>query len=179
MENQKNNFKLRTDLAYDSVSLYSSKVINGLKETKINIENIEIIKHEVTSAASEILSKAVGLYYTIDLSKHNYHDHQVSNKIENSVSYVLKEMLKSRNLLGKKALIVGLGNANITPDAVGPYVVDNIVVTRHLDVNNELSNGYSVVSAISPGVMGTTGIETYDIIEAVRNKIDIDYIISL
>lgn len=177
MENQKNNFKLRTDLAYDSVSLCSSKVINGLKETKINIENIEIIKHEVTSAASEILSKAVGLYYTIDLSKHNYHDHQVSNKIENSVSYVLKEMLKNRNLLGKKALIVGLGNANITPDAVGPYVVDNIVVTRHLDVNSELSNGYSVVSAISPGVMGTTGIETYDIIEAVRNKIDIDYII--
>ena len=74
-------------------------------------------------------------------------------------------------------LIVGLGNDNITPDAIGPYVVDNIVVTRHLALNDELHKGYSNVSAISPGVMGTTGIETYDVIEAVRNKIDVDYII--
>lgn len=177
MENQKINFSLRTDLAYDSVCEYNSKVINGLIETKASFEGIEIIKHIVKEPAREILNKAVGTYYTIDLSNHNYHSHIVSKNIENSVAEVLKELIESRNLRGKKALIVGLGNVNITPDAIGPFVVDNIVVTRHLDLNDELSEGYSVVSALSPGVMGTTGIETYDIIEAVRNKIDVDYII--
>ena len=47
----------------------------------------------------------------------------------------------------------------------------------HLKLNDQLTEGYSVVSAISPGVMGTTGIETYDVIEAIRNKVNIDYII--
>ena len=55
MENQKNNFKLRTDLAYDSVSLCSSKVINGLKETKINIENINFNIYNVKKGNIEKL----------------------------------------------------------------------------------------------------------------------------
>ena len=50
-------------------------------------------------------------------------------------------------------------------------------MTRHLKLNDQLSDGYSIVSAFSPGVMGTTGIETFDIIEAVRNKVNVDYII--
>lgn len=177
MENQKINFKIRTDLAYDSVKNYKSKEINGLIEEKEVIDGIEIVKHEVKESAKEVLNKACGLYYTIDLNNLNYHDHTISKKIENIIAGVLLELIESRNLKGKSVLVVGLGNANITPDAVGPYVVDNIIVTRHLEVNDELHNGYSVVSAISPGVMGTTGIETYDIIESIRNKINVDYII--
>lgn len=177
MENQKINFSLRTDLAYDSVRSYESSVINGLIETKEVINGIEITKHIVKEAAKEVLNKAPGVYYTIDINEQNYHDHNVSKQIENIVAGVLLELIESRNLRNKKVLVVGLGNANITPDAIGPYVIDNIVVTRHLDINEELHDGYSVVSAICPGVMGTTGIETYDIIEAVRNKIDVDYII--
>lgn len=177
MENQKNNFYVRTDLAYDSVRSYESEEINGLIETKEIVNGIEIVKHEIKEAAKEILNKAVGTYYTIDLNNQNYHDHNVSKTVENIVAEVLLELIESRNLKGKKVLVVGLGNDNITPDAIGPYVVDNIVVTRHLDINEELNDGYSVVAALSPGVMGTTGIETYDVIEAVRNKIDVDYII--
>ena len=177
MENQKINFKVRTDLAYDSVESYQSKEINGLIETREVIDGVEITKHEVKEVARDLLNKAPGLYYTIDLNNVNYHDHNVSKMLENIVAGVLLELIENRNLKGKKALIVGLGNDNITPDAIGPYVIDNIIVTRHLDLNEELHDGYSVVSALSPGVMGTTGIETYDIIEAVRNKINVDYII--
>ena len=79
--------------------------------------------------------------------------------------------------MGKKCLIVGLGNINVTPDALGPYVVDNVIVTRHLFELNKISEGFSNVSAISPGVMGTTGIETYDIISSVVKEIDCDYLI--
>lgn len=177
MENQKINFKIRTDLAYDSVENYSSKKLDGLIETKETIEGVEVTKHIVKDSIKEIINKKPGTYYTIDLNNQNYHDHMVSKKLENVVAKVLLEMIESRNLKDKTALIVGLGNDNITPDAIGPYVVDNIVVTRHLVLNEELHDGYNNVSAISPGVMGTTGIETYDIIEAVRNKINVDYII--
>ena len=177
MENQKINYLLRTDLAYDSVENYSSKNMEGLIETKETIDGVEVTKHIVKDSIKEIINKKPGTYYTIDLNNQNYHDHNVSKKLENVVAKVLLELIESRNLKDKTALIVGLGNDNITPDAIGPYVVDNIVVTRHLVLNEELHKGYNNVSAISPGVMGTTGIETYDIIEAVRNKINVDYII--
>lgn len=177
MENQKINFKVRTDLAYDSVENYQSKKINGLIESIEHIDGISVTKHIVQEQAMEILNKKTGIYYTIDLNNQNYHDQKVSKNIEDIVAKVLLELIESKNLKNKKALIVGLGNDNITPDAIGPYVVDNIVVTRHLVINEELHEGYSNVAAISPGVMGTTGIETYDVVEAIRNKINIDYII--
>lgn len=177
MENKINLWQLRTDLAYDKASEYKSKDIIGLIETKEKYDNIEVIKHQVSEKASSIINKKPGLYYTIDLKNINYHDHRVSESVENCLANILISLIESRNLTGKQALIVGLGNDNITPDAIGPYVVDNIIVTRHLKLNDQLTDGYSVVSAISPGVMGTTGIETYDVIEAIRNKVNIDYII--
>ena len=78
-------------------------------------------------------------------------------------------------MTGKRCLIVGLGNINVTPDSLGPYVLDNVIVTRHLFQLGTMSDDFSEVSAISPGVMGTTGIETFDIINAVKNEINVDY----
>lgn len=177
MENKNNLWQLRTDLAYDKASEYDSKDIIGLVEIKEKIDDIEVIKHEVSEKAASIIDKKPGLYYTIDLKNLNYHDHNISENIENCLAKILISLIESKNLKGKSALIVGLGNANVTPDAVGPCVVENIIVTRHLKINDQLEDGYSVVSAISPGVMGTTGIETYDVIEAIRNKVNVDYLI--
>lgn len=167
-------WQLRTDLAYDSVNECH---IEGLNETKEMFKNISIIKHDVNEAASKQLGKPVGIYYTIDLSDVNYHDHEISENIEDAVAKVFNELVDRYNLKNKSCLVVGLGNANVTPDAVGPLTVDNVIVTRHLDLNNQMSDGYSVVSAISPGVMGTTGIETYDVIESIKNKINVDFIV--
>ena len=74
-------------------------------------------------------------------------------------------------------MIIGLGNINITPDSLGPYAVDNIIVTRHLFKNGLNSHGFSEISGYSPGVMGTTGIETSDIVSAIKDKVDVDYLI--
>lgn len=177
MQNENNKWLLRTDLAYDKAQEYNDENLEGLKTACEDVEGINIICHQIDEPAASILQKAPGIYYTIDLTNLNYHDHIVSDKIENALSKIIKELLDIYNLHNKSCLVVGLGNDNVTPDAIGPYVVDNIVVTRHLQLNNQMSEGYAVVSAISPGVMGTTGIETYDIIESVRNKIDVDYII--
>ncbi len=68
-------------------------------------------------------------------------------------------------------LIVGLGNKSSTADSLGPKVVDRVLVTRHLFVlNTNVKEGIREVSAISPGVMATTGIETFDIITSIVKK---------
>ncbi len=176
MINQKKMY--RTDLAFDEVEhfgknddsknvLYDELDYNGLKTYRL----------EVDDYVSGLIEKKKGIYYTIDLEQHNYHDYQESEKIEKGVSLVLKEIIEKHGLTRKKCLVIGLGNDNVTPDALGPYVLDHIIVTRHLFTDQTVSDKYSEVSGITPGVMGNTGIETYDIIKSVVNTIKVDYLI--
>ena len=81
----------------------------------------------------------------------------------------------------KSILAVGLGNRNITPDALGPKVIDRLLVTRHImeDIPEELEKGVRMLSALAPGVMGITGIETFEIIKGVTEKIKPDIIVAI
>ena len=81
----------------------------------------------------------------------------------------------------KTALVVGLGNWKVTPDALGPKVVEKIMVTRHLkDVMPEaIDDSIIPVCAISPGVLGITGIETGDVIKALVEKIKPDLVVCV
>ena len=76
-----------------------------------------------------------------------------------------------------KVLIVGLGNNKSTPDALGPLVIDNILITNHLFEYSNVEDGFIRTFGIKPGVFAATGIETSDIVFAIKNKIDVDYII--
>ena len=149
---------IRTDLAYDDYEFYQNQGISDFENSKYQVFDIPIFKSIVGKKASETIGKKEGTYYTVDLTE-------------------LKDCLEENKLLGKKAFVVGLGNENVTPDAIGPYVIDNTIVTRHLAINNTLSEGFSNVSAMSPGVMGTTGIETYDVISTMSDKIGADFVI--
>lgn len=167
----------RTDLAKDDYDSKLNNEISDFENHEQRIKNINVIKNIVGQNASKIINKKEGIYYTIDLTDVDIHDNQTIDNIEEVFSTTLKELLEELDLYNKNALIIGLGNSNVTPDAIGPYVIDDIVVTRHLAKMNMLSEGFSSVCAMSPGVMGTTGIETYDIIEGIMNKLDIDFII--
>lgn len=166
-------YSIRTDLAYDENQI----LVNKLDEKKKIVNGIEVIKHFINEEQSKEVNKKTGNYYTIDLANHNIRDTNTCVRIEKTLADVLKEIINEKGLINKKCLIVGLGNINVTPDALGPYVVDNVIVTRHLFELNKISEGFSNVSAISPGVMGTTGIETYDIISSVIKEIKCDYLI--
>ena len=167
----------RTDLAKDEYEKYQGKQLPDFGNEEFEIKNISVTKNIVGNQAATILQKQPGNYYTIDLSNCNIHDTKTLEDIEHTLATVLKDMLEELHLVGKKAFVVGLGNSNVTPDAIGPYVIDNTIVTRHLYLIDALSEGFSCVSAMSPGVMGTTGIETYDIIESMIKKIDVDFVI--
>lgn len=173
MDNNKYNF--RTDLAYDE----KDNDQNKLYETIEVVDDIEIYKHIIKEEESKKYSKKCGTYYSIDLKDINFNDTKTSVAIEKALAFILKRMIKEKNLDNKKCLVVGLGNINVTPDALGPYVIDNIVVTRHLFALNRISNGFSNVCALAPGVMGTTGIETYDIINSIIKNIECDFVIAI
>ncbi len=183
MNEKKQNKKIvigRTDLAKDEYDKYQASSLNQLidfKNEEFNLNNITVIKNIIGNQSASILQKQPGNYYTIDLSNCDIHDTKTIDDIERTFASTLKDMLENLHLTGKKAFVVGLGNSNVTPDAIGPYVIDNTIVTRHLYLIDALSEGFSCVSAMSPGVMGSTGIETYDVIEAIIKKIDVDFVI--
>ena len=171
------NLFTRTDLAYDDYEHYNGNELEDFVNTNYQLFDVDVNKNEVGKTASELIGKKEGTYYMLDLSKLNIHDSLTLDKIEKSLAQVLKEILVKNNLVGKKAFVVGLGNENVTPDAIGPYTIDNTIVTRHLVEFSTLSEGFTNVCAMSPGVMGNTGIETYDVIESMVKKVNADFLI--
>ena len=99
------------------------------------------------------------------------------------VSDELKNLIKGKEKSNEKSsiLIVGLGNEYITPDALGPKVVKNINITRHvLNIAGDIANSNQrSVCAIMPGVLGTTGIETFEIVKSVVDRIKPDIVIAI
>ena len=92
----------------------------------------------------------------------------------------LKDLFSNINYKNKSCLVVGLGNVKSTPDSLGPKVIDNILVTRYLFTEGiSVDSGFSNVSAISPGVSGSTGIESLDIILGIIEKIKPDFLIVI
>src|SRR5699024_9148578 len=103
-------------------------------------------------------------------------------KAANVVAQQIKKLFKKYDIkAGDKGLIIGLGNWNITPDALGPMTVDKVMVTNHLFTLEDASvrEGYRPVAALSPGVMGVTGMETSDIVLSVIDMFEPAFVIAV
>ena len=167
------NFSLRTDLIIDNFKdidneYYKKKIVSK----DIYVENIDI------KDDNNIYNKKKGLYKTITFK--DITDKDNFNLVLNTFIDEFKEMLKQNNIKeNDKVLIIGLGNVNSTPDSLGPKVLDNILVTRHLFLLGDVEEGYRNVSILCPGVTGTTGIETKDTITAIVNTTNPDFIIVI
>lgn len=164
-------YQLRTDLAIDEVEEKES--LKGVKYKVKNINNIKIT--DVTLSKNNELNRKKGKYITLEFE--DVTDRDNKDNVTNVLTNVLRKILKvKKNSLG---LIVGLGNDKSTPDSLGPLVINNIVVTNHIYLLDNLSEEYNRVAAINPGVMGQTGIETSDIIESIVNKVKPDYLVVI
>jgi spore protease len=174
-------YNIRTDLAYEAVDRQDLQYANEVINEEVPYKNINITKTVLSENVSNEVGRKPGFYYLIDISKVDMHDTDASRDIEDSITKVLKELLAFEGInINSKGLIVGLGNINVTPDSLGPLVIDNVIVTRHMFMLGEnVSEGISNVSAVAPGVMGNTGIETSDIIFAIIEKIGVDYVIAV
>lgn len=167
------NFLPRTDLAVEDMENENND--SFFKEEK---DGILIEKVVLDAALAKKLKKKQGVYYTIttDVIKDLAHDK--CSDISYKISDILEEIYDEFNLdQSSYVLILGLGNDEVTPDSLGPKVMKNLLVTKHLADLNQLEEGLGIVGAIAPGVMGQTGIESSDIIKALVKDTKPDLVI--
>ncbi|MGL4874514.1 MAG: GPR endopeptidase [Clostridium sp.] len=166
---------VRTDLALEGNENYkkiNKKEVDGVILEEKEIENIKITRIKILNEeGSEKIGKPIGTYITLEISENTIYD---GDLIENT-SIITGKIL--RKLIGEEeeyiALVVGLGNWKITPDSLGPKVMEKIMITRHLKnlMPDEFDEEINSVCAIAPGVLGLTGIESIEIIKGLVQKI--------
>ena len=170
------NYKVRTDLIVDSIDNVDIEGLN--KEEKV-FDNIKVTDITITKDI-EGLNKKRGKYITISFE--DVTDTTNRKKVENVLVQELKELINYLKIKPKdKCLVIGLGNYKSTPDSLGPKVVNNLIITRHLYLISDVDveEGYRNVSAFAPGVMGTTGIEARDFIVGLCSEIKPDFVIAI
>ena len=173
-------YNFRTDLASERRDIYqkASKQegeIDGIESTKEDInENIKVERVKITNENGEkAIGKPVGNYITIDIKKLKIAQEEEIEQAANTLSNELKKILDEHVDKQGEILVVGLGNIYVTPDSLGPKVINEIDVTRHI-INylpQYVEEGTRMVSAIAPGVLGTTGIETVEILKGIVDNI--------
>lgn len=169
----------RTDLAAERRDIYQKanklNEINGVESEKQDLsENISIERVKITNEEGEkIIGKPIGNYITVDLKKLKLAGEEEIEKYGEVISNELKKIIDMHIEKQDEILVVGLGNLYVTPDSLGPKVVQEIDVTRHIIkyLPQYVEEGTRPVSAISPGVLGTTGIETLEIIKGVIDNV--------
>ncbi|MBU2701483.1 spore protease [Sporomusaceae bacterium BoRhaA] len=175
---------LQTDLAVEArenIVEQTSAPISGLHvENDENDEDVTITRVTIDSdQAQQMVGKPKGIYVTVEAPGLRYKNTPLSAKVMN---YVAQELAKLLHVSSDATiLIVGLGNWNVTPDALGPRTIDKIVVTRHLDdlLSPELKGGVRRVCALAPGVLGLTGMETAEIIKGVVAEVKPQTVIAI
>jgi spore protease len=173
----------RTDLAVEAREMYreeNKQEIPGVKvdvseDSGIKVTRV-IIKEEV---GARIMNKPVGNYITIEAQGIRKRDRDIYEEASRTLAEELTRIAGVEK--DSTTLVVGLGNWNVTPDSLGPEVVSHLMVTRHVFeyLPEQVDEGVSPVCAVSPGVLGITGIETGEIIEGIVSRIKPDRVIAI
>lgn len=174
----KNTEMIRTDLALElREEVENGCAIEGVrvftttgKESDVKETRIEVLNQE----GEKNLGKPVGTYITLESEALRQSDEGIHEPFTDALFQCLCKMIDKK----RRILVVGLGNRAVTPDALGPYVVDNLYITRHL-LNEGIYDSGMEISALCPGVMAQTGIETLDILKSVVCEIKPEIVIAV
>lgn len=187
-------YSIRTDLAVEAREMVIAgrgknvtdekdlSNINGVVIKEKEENGIKLSLVEVSQEGEKELNKKAGKYLTIEVQGIRQQDTDLQKKVEETFAREFSHFIGGLGIKkDASCLVVGLGNWNVTPDALGPQVCENLLVTRHLyQLSPEsVDEGYRPVSALAPGVMGLTGIETSDIIMGVVEKTKPDFVIAI
>lgn len=169
---------IRTDLAVEMVDEDASSLPKGIKRKLRKSSACSVTEIIVADdSAGRRIGKPKGRYITIETDRLSASPRDFDEQVENIAAEIAS--LKGD---GKTALVVGLGNSDITPDALGPLVISQIIATRHL--HEELPEGHGLkqlnaVSAIAPGVLGQTGIEAAEVVKSLCTAVSPDCVIVI
>ena len=170
----------RTDLASERRDIFKKannieNEIQGIESEKEEInENLKIERVKITTEEGEkAIGKPKGNYITIDVNNLKIAQEDEISKASEVLANELKKIVDLHTDKQGSTLVVGLGNIYVTPDSLGPKVINEIEVTRHVIkyLPQYVEEGTREISAISPGVLGTTGIETQEILTGIIEKV--------
>ena len=172
-------YNFRTDLALERRDIFKKnnklEEIDGIQTEEKEIdENLKVEKVKIVNENGEkAIGKPIGTYVTIDIKNLRLAEEAEIQKSAETLSTELKEIINKHINFKDDILVVGLGNIYVTPDSLGPKVIKTIDITRHIIkyLPQYIDENSRPVSAISPGVLGTTGIETLEILEGIVNEI--------
>ncbi len=179
------SYSIHTDLALEDKERYESDhvEISGVSVKEFYDDEKEIRTTEVkilTENGAKAMKKPIGTYITMEVSNLVLPDGEYHAVIAKELAMHLKELLPITEK-DVTILVAGLGNREVTPDALGPYVVDALHVNRHIVREyGKYAMGEDtthMISAIAPGVMGQTGMETWEIVKGISEEIRPDGII--
>ena len=170
---------IRTDLALEATEICEeqSTALDGVVVDTKELEDCTVTTVEIINeTGSKIMNKEIGKYITLESDLMKFDDDDSREKV---INYLKDELI---DIFGtdqsKRTLVIGLGNWNITSDALGPRAVSKTLVTRHIfkNYNKDYDDDFSEVAALSPGVMGITGIET---VKSIVDKIKPDRVVAI
>lgn len=171
---------VRTDLAMEATEALGQQQIPGVNVVNEVIEGLKKTKVTITTPEGEqALGKKIGTYVTFESDRMAKGDAVFDETCSKALADEIKAM--AGDALNGVILVVGLGNRMVTPDSLGPAVCDKVFVTRHIHeyapeaVDERMGN----ISAISPGVLGITGIETGEVIEGIVDRIKPSLVIAI
>ena len=160
---------IRTDLAREASAAMGT--LDGVETISREDEGVEVYQVQVnTPAAARALGKAMGRYVTLDATDEAFSDMDRREHLAKALAQEIKKLLPGD--FGT-ALVVGLGNARATPDALGPKALEMVMVTRHLIeyMPEAVDERLRPVAAYAPGVLGVTGLETAEVVRGVVKRI--------
>ena len=180
-------YSIHTDLALEEKERFESDHVDVqgviLEEEYDKEREIRITKVKIeTEKGARAMGKPVGTYITMEAPNMAVPDEEYHREISEELAKYIKELIKIEKE-DYVVLVAGLGNRQVTPDALGPHVVDNLAITRHIVKEyGKYAMGEDAVhmtSAIVPGVMAQTGMETLEIIKGIVKETKPDLVIAV
>lgn len=179
-------FQIRTDLALEARESFEGKdvevrgvVIEEEYDEERDIR-VTVVRVETENGA-KAMGKPVGVYITLEAPKLSEADEGYHREVSEKLAEFLQELMGTEE--EKSVLVVGLGNREVTPDALGSEVVGNLQITRHVlreygraALGRERAHP---VSGIVPGVMAQTGMETFEIIRGIIGETRPDVVVAV
>ncbi len=179
-------YQIRTDLALETQE--------QMQEDKVDLKGVRYFEEEIdknlvvstvvieTENGAKTMGKPKGTYITIEAGDMDEDDEDYHREVSTQLARIIEKLIpvKKEEL---SVLVVGLGNRAVTPDSLGPRVVDNLCITRH--ILNEYGRfaygkeGVNRISSIVPGVMAQTGMESMEIVAAVVKETNPDFVIAV
>lgn len=176
--------RIRTDLAIEAREFYNKQENRGdIPGVEVDVdkqEDVTITRVKVVEeVGARMIGKPRGNYITLEVPKLKDNDKDLQDEVGRILAKEVGSIVKLNDQ--SVILVVGLGNWNVTPDALGPRVIEHLLVTRHIKeyIPDQIDEGVRSVCAVAPGVLGITGIETSEIIRGIVDRVKPDLVIAI